>query len=682
MNGRYHIAVPEQLFARRALSLGRRVWLIAAGLVLTAALLIGPAGPARASGAFVTEPQLVSGPDPLPAPGELGACGSTRRHHDWESEPTLAVNPVTPNNLVTAWIQDWTDAVVVAYSKDGGSTWTNGVVPPTTICTPGGFTTYDGGAINPWLSIGASDGHSQGIAYLSTVVIAADNSRRAIIVNRSFDGGVTWLPENRRVLDNTDSPLLDLDGSYVIADPTRPGHAYATWAKADFSQTTRKQYVSQTSDGGENWSPPLPVPSSQVVGGGLLVVLGDGTLVDVFAEIPPGGIATCPPGPISLMATRSPDGGSTWLPPTPIAIAGSDTFPSAAVDLNRTSAAPDGTIYVSWKKDRSDALPEGGPSFSLMYAKSVDGGLTWQSSEIAREPGPLETGNVVFVTSPDGTVILNCPVPTAPNLAVGAGGTVGVTFYDHRNDLVANDPPQFHEPPQLTDYWLRYSRDGGASWQEQHLAGFFDHTQAPTTPTGELGRDDGGNGPGSIGGHQGIVPIAGGFATTFALAKPFVLNPCSTRLVNPKPLCNTDIFYSSIGLGEADLSLMKAGPSGRVPTGRNMTYMLTVANNGPDEASRVTVVDQLPPEVSFVSAAPGQGSCGESVGTVTCILGQMANGATATVDIVVRPTSAGTVTNTASVSAFTPDPIEINNTDSVETSICRITSRRSSIPCG
>jgi uncharacterized repeat protein (TIGR01451 family) len=128
--------------------------------------------------------------------------------------------------------------------------------------------------------------------------------------------------------------------------------------------------------------------------------------------------------------------------------------------------------------------------------------------------------------------------------------------------------------------------------------------------------------------------------------------------------------------------LTKSGPPGRVPTGRNMAYMLTVANNGPDQATEVTVIDQLPPGVSFVSAAPSQGSCGESVGIVTCALGSMANGATATVDIVVRPTLAGTITNTASVSALEADPNEINNTDSVETSVCRITSRRSSIPCG
>jgi len=132
----------------------------------------------------------------------------------------------------------------------------------------------------------------------------------------------------------------------------------------------------------------------------------------------------------------------------------------------------------------------------------------------------------------------------------------------------------------------------------------------------------------------------------------------------------------------ADLALIKAGPAGRVPTGRSMTYTVNVTNNGPDASSGVTVTDQLPSTVTFLSATPSQGSCSNSGGTVTCNLGSIGSGAIATVEIVVEPTVPGTIINTASVTASTPDPNEGNNSDSENTSICRITSRRSSIPCG
>jgi uncharacterized repeat protein (TIGR01451 family) len=131
----------------------------------------------------------------------------------------------------------------------------------------------------------------------------------------------------------------------------------------------------------------------------------------------------------------------------------------------------------------------------------------------------------------------------------------------------------------------------------------------------------------------------------------------------------------------ADLMLMKTDPPGRAPTGRNLTYTLTVTNNGPEDASGVSVDDQLPPSVTFISAAPSQGTCGQSAGTVSCYLGTVGSGGTATIDIVVKPTAAGMITNTASVSGSTADPNGDNNADSESTSVCRITSRKSSIPC-
>lgn len=114
-----------------------------------------------------------------------------------------------------------------------------------------------------------------------------------------------------------------------------------------------------------------------------------------------------------------------------------------------------------------------------------------------------------------------------------------------------------------------------------------------------------------------------------------------------------------------------------------MTYNLTVTNNGPDQAMEVVVNDWLPDTVTFVSATPSQGWCGVHIaGLVTCHPETLDNGATATISIVVKPTQPGMITNTATVSTSTPDPESGNDSSSVNTSICRITSRRSSIPCG
>src|SRR5688572_5528668 len=83
----------------------------------------------------------------------------------------------------------------------------------------------------------------------------------------------------------------------------------------------------------------------------------------------------------------------------------------------------------------------------------------------------------------------------------------------------------------------------------------------------------------------------------------------------------SDVQTRLFGQGCPDLSLAKAGPSGRAPTGRNMTYTLTVANGGPETATDVVVTDTLPASVTYVSATPSQGSCTQAAGIVTCNLG-------------------------------------------------------------
>jgi uncharacterized repeat protein (TIGR01451 family) len=119
----------------------------------------------------------------------------------------------------------------------------------------------------------------------------------------------------------------------------------------------------------------------------------------------------------------------------------------------------------------------------------------------------------------------------------------------------------------------------------------------------------------------------------------------------------------------ADLSLSKADAPDPVEVGQLVTYTLTARNQGPSSASGVTAIDTLPAGVTYDSAAPSQGSCSESGGTVTCALGALANGASATVDVKVRPQSEGTITNQASVSSDVADSDSTNNGASADTTV-------------
>jgi len=102
----------------------------------------------------------------------------------------------------------------------------------------------------------------------------------------------------------------------------------------------------------------------------------------------------------------------------------------------------------------------------------------------------------------------------------------------------------------------------------------------------------------------------------------------------------------------ADVSVSQAGNPGTVAMGTigvNVTYTVTVTNSGPQSATGVMLSDQLPAGMTFISAAPSQGSCtGTSI--VTCDLGAMASGGSATVTIIAMNTSVGTKANMATVS--------------------------------
>src|SRR5439155_1408574 len=102
----------------------------------------------------------------------------------------------------------------------------------------------------------------------------------------------------------------------------------------------------------------------------------------------------------------------------------------------------------------------------------------------------------------------------------------------------------------------------------------------------------------------------------------------------------------------ADLSIAKSAPA-TATSGTDITYSLTVTNNGPSTSSGGTVTDVLPAQVSFVSASAG---CTTTAGIVTCNFGTLAASATQPFTIVVHinPAATGPIANTATVTATNP----------------------------
>ncbi|WP_435010256.1 hypothetical protein P12x_001507 [Tundrisphaera lichenicola] len=118
----------------------------------------------------------------------------------------------------------------------------------------------------------------------------------------------------------------------------------------------------------------------------------------------------------------------------------------------------------------------------------------------------------------------------------------------------------------------------------------------------------------------------------------------------------------------ADLSIIKVASPSAGTIGSNLTYTVTVVNNGPATATNVTVNDFLPASATLISVMASQGGTPTVSGTlVTGNLGTIASGASATITIIVRPTVAATITNSANVSGNQYDPVPGNNSTSLST---------------
>ena len=153
---------------------------------------------------------------------------------------------------------------------------------------------------------------------------------------------------------------------------------------------------------------------------------------------------------------------------------------------------------------------------------------------------------------------------------------------------------------------------------------------------------------------------------------------------DPRPLDGNDDGVAIVDMGAfefvppgADLAITKSGEPNPVLSGNRLTYTVTVANNGPLVATGVNITDPLPSSLRFNSVASTQGTCSRSTttnpqpkgGTITCTLGKLTNGASATITIVVTTTTPGMLTNSAKVSGNETDPNPSNNSATATTTV-------------
>ncbi|HYC93409.1 MAG TPA: IPTL-CTERM sorting domain-containing protein [Thermoanaerobaculia bacterium] len=161
-----------------------------------------------------------------------------------------------------------------------------------------------------------------------------------------------------------------------------------------------------------------------------------------------------------------------------------------------------------------------------------------------------------------------------------------------------------------------------------------------------------------------ISPAASGTITNTAVA--------STATADPNGGNNTATASTTV-TSSADLAVAKSGPAAAT-AGTNVTYTVTLTNLGPSTAANVSLVDTFPAGVTYVSSSQTTGApftCVPAATTLTCTRATFDPGV-ATFDLtfaVPVNAPAGTITNSATVSSTTPDPVGTNNTATALTGI-------------
>jgi uncharacterized repeat protein (TIGR01451 family)/fimbrial isopeptide formation D2 family protein len=118
-----------------------------------------------------------------------------------------------------------------------------------------------------------------------------------------------------------------------------------------------------------------------------------------------------------------------------------------------------------------------------------------------------------------------------------------------------------------------------------------------------------------------------------------------------------DYATASVTPTLADMAVTKTVDNGTPNVGEYVTFTITATNNGPDIATNARVVETLPSGLTWVSSTPSVGTWSGSTWTI----GDLANGASATLSLTVHVVTPGLKTNTATVSADPFDPDSNNN---------------------
>ena len=312
--------------------------------------------------------------------------------------------------------------------------------------------------------------------------------------------------------------------------------------------------------------------------------------------------------------------------------------------------------------------PEGG-----VYLTGATGNLIGGTSVAARNLIAFNHGPGVLVGSDDstGNAILGNAIFSNDGLGIDLGVTGAANAPDGvtPNDVDDPDvgPNQYQNYPQLTSVFAapsaatRFIGRLNSVPNTAYRVEFF--TSAVCDPSGY------GEGGGKVA-HIDVTTDGAGwvnFDQTLGATVPVgqFVTATATGPGNNTSECSQCVEIFPL---EADLRLTLSDAPDPVRFGEPLTYTIEVTNQGPAPAAGVEIVDTLEPGQDFRSMS---GICSRTGDVVTCDVGELASGESASVAVVIAAPLPGDISNTATVLATggPVDPDLADNTVTVTTTV-------------
>jgi len=352
-----------------------------------------------------------------------------------------------------------------------------------------------------------------------------------------------------------------------------------------------------------------------------------------------------------------------------------------------TASAAGGNGGVTWPEDAPGTPfpgnrhgPGGGGGGGVILASAapgtanVNGGIPGWST-LANDPYGATLGQAGFVSS--GLSITETPGTQSgaycagADLAVTNSGTPSVVVPG--NNITYTQTVTNNGPQDAVNATFVEAVPGNTTFQSLVIAPGWSCTMPAVGSAGNISCTNPDVPNAAVGTFTLVVQVIPGTVNGTQILDTASV---SSGTNDPNLANNTASVLTLVGSAtSANLVVTMTATPNPVQAGNNISYTVTVHNNGPAATSSVTFTDAIPAHTTFSSLAQTgtAWSCPAPGTVVSCTIASLPSGATTTFTLIITVTAgtaSGTViTNTASTSTSTPDPNPSSNSSTVNVTV-------------